>query len=558
MAASGPTKQAPGTRVDHVDVNGDGYVNVSASVSVNDGSSHATAVGLASVEGTVPAATAEARFEEHLSSAATLVAARHFREAEVEVLRAMSIAPTDLRGLKLLALVRFKLGRLDEARSACRELAVALPHDAGIRMKLGLIALKLDSIDEAIDELELAVRLAPDDSRPWSYLGFAYARRGERTRAAAAFRRGGEDHHAAEVEQGLPPQDGVGANSASEAPVGSGPHQTFSTPPGSHAAVVALESAFDLSAAVDVGDHVHGSGHEHEHDHDGVDLRPPRTDPDRFPGNFPGNFPGQSGSVPVAPLIGYAVSRLEPPAGAGAAWVGATARLPIGDEIFVRRDAAVACTGSARWEVAHQRIRGRDTGHPLGGDGATASQDGVVHGTASAATPSEAPPVSEPSARGSGSGQPFFRVTGRGEVFVGAAGGRLVPLLLENDILYVREDRVLAFEGKVQWEYGHVPRGGIRMLQFRGQGVVVISVAGEPGAVKVTPERSLFVSAPHLLGWIGRVVAHGTGEAGGAGSGGAPRLSGGDLPNLPNPGISCEGEGVVLVDVRGEGRGGRD
>ncbi|MEO7669113.1 MAG: AIM24 family protein, partial [Polyangia bacterium] len=450
-------------------------------------------------------------------------------EAEVEVLRAMSIAPTDLRGLKLLALVRFKLGRLDEARSACRELAVALPHDAGIRLKLGLIALKLDGIDEAIDELEMAVRLAPDDSRPWSYLGFAYARRGERTRAAAAFRRGGEDHHAAEVEQCLAPQGVAAAVSASEAPVGSGLHETFSAPPGSHAAVVALESAFDLPSAVDVGDHVHGSGHEH--DDDRVDLRPPRTDPDRLLGNFPGNFFGQSGSVPVASLIGYAVSRLEPPAGAGAAWVGATARLPIGDEIFVRRAAAVACTGGARWEVAHQRIRGRDTVHPLGGSGAMASEE---------------------------AGQPFFRVTGRGEVFVGAAGGRLVPLLLENDILYVREDRVLAFDGKVQWEYGHVPRGGIRMLQFRGQGVVVISVAGEPGAVKVTPERSLFVSAPHLLGWIGRVVAHGTGESGSACSDGVPRLSGGDLPNLPNHGISCEGEGVVLVDVRGEGRGGRD
>ena len=49
-------------------------------------------------------------------------------------------------------------------------------------------------------ELELATRLAPDDLRPWNYLGFAYARRGERARAAAAFRRAGSEAMAAEVE----------------------------------------------------------------------------------------------------------------------------------------------------------------------------------------------------------------------------------------------------------------------------------------------------------------------------------------------------------------------
>ena len=140
------------------------------------------------------------RFLDHLSSAAEMVGARRFREAEVEVLRALSITPSDLRGLKLLALVRFKLGRLEEAWALCREIAVVVPRDPGVRLKLGLIALKLDRLDESVHELELAARLAPDDLRPWNYLGFAYARRGERARAAAAFRRAGSDAMAAELE----------------------------------------------------------------------------------------------------------------------------------------------------------------------------------------------------------------------------------------------------------------------------------------------------------------------------------------------------------------------
>ena len=139
------------------------------------------------------------RFLDQLSSAADLVVGRRFREAEVEVLRALSIVPADVRGLKLLALIRFKLGRLEEARLICRDLTVALPRDPGIRLKLGLIALKLDRIEESVQELEQAGRLAPDDLRVWSYLGFAYARHGEPARAAAAFRRAGQESHAAEI-----------------------------------------------------------------------------------------------------------------------------------------------------------------------------------------------------------------------------------------------------------------------------------------------------------------------------------------------------------------------
>jgi hypothetical protein len=41
------------------------------------------------------------------------VSTGRFREAEVEVLRALSGLPADLRALNLLALVRFKLGRLE-------------------------------------------------------------------------------------------------------------------------------------------------------------------------------------------------------------------------------------------------------------------------------------------------------------------------------------------------------------------------------------------------------------------------------------------------------------
>src|SRR5438477_7280298 len=136
----------------------------------------------------------------HLASAGELVAAKRFGEAEGEILRALSDAPKNVQALNLLALVRYKLGRLAEAHATYREIAGASPLDAKARRNLGLIALKLGNVDEALPELEMAVRLTPGDERAWSYLGYAYAKKGEVVEAAAAFRRAGQDALAMELE----------------------------------------------------------------------------------------------------------------------------------------------------------------------------------------------------------------------------------------------------------------------------------------------------------------------------------------------------------------------
>ena len=121
---------------------------------------------------TPPVAVAAAA---HLASAGELVAAKKFGEAEGAILRALSASPADAKALTLLALVRYKLGRFEDAHATYREIASAAPHDAGARRNLGLLALKLERIDDAVPELEMAVRIAPNDGRAWSYLGYAYA-----------------------------------------------------------------------------------------------------------------------------------------------------------------------------------------------------------------------------------------------------------------------------------------------------------------------------------------------------------------------------------------------
>jgi tetratricopeptide (TPR) repeat protein len=137
-----------------------------------------------------------------------LVAAQKLPEAEALLVAARRGYAKDLRVLKLLALVRFKLGRWAEAREVYREAAGASPDDATIRLNLGLIALKLESFPEAAAELEATVRLQPEDRRAWSYLGYAYAKSGAPMQAATAFRRAGQHELAAEMERAATPSHG--------------------------------------------------------------------------------------------------------------------------------------------------------------------------------------------------------------------------------------------------------------------------------------------------------------------------------------------------------------
>jgi uncharacterized protein (AIM24 family) len=469
--------------------------------------------------GPVAARPSDERFVEHLATAGEHVAAGRFREAEVEVLRALSGLPADLRALNLLALVRFKLGRLEEARATYREIAGSAPNDASARRNLGLLALKLDNVDEAIPELEMAARLVPADKQAWSYLGYAYAKKGQTVGAAAAFRHAGQDALADELEHaatarrpssnpkvaslqagGTPPPAAAPAGLESPARGGTpAPAPLVLPPPGSSGvrpgaalaarppsvvgpapAALAVAPAPVFAPAPVAAPAAPAELAAHAAPITATDVPPLDAE----------------GPVELAavPLLGFVLARLglgtSPPAPRGEAL-----RLGVGDEAFVRAGAALAAVG-VRFEPAFRRAQGRPSAEPLAPDGA-----------------------------------PFYRLVGPGDVWIAGAPGAWQAVALEDDILYVREDRVLAFDGGVSWEAGAVPGDGLRLLQFRGRGCVVLRLDAPPVAVKVTEDRPALVARDHLLGWVGRLVTH--------------------KQRVPGPSpfhLTCQGEGVVLFD----------
>jgi hypothetical protein len=411
----------------------------------------------------------------HLASAGELVAAKKFDEAEAEILRALDGAPSDVKALNLLALVRYKLGRLADARDTYRQIVASAPQDADARRNLGLLALKLGDVEEALPALEMAVRVAPTDARAWSYLGYAFAKRGEVVEAAAAFRRAGQDALAVELEQAAKTQR-PGRRPGGTQPGPSGPELVRGMPK-----PVALAPPLPPLVSESPS---------------GVRRRrktvPPPVEGEAEVGASEAPVRMEAAPVPLLGFVRARLGRAQPlPATRGAL------RLTVADEVHARADAVLAGTGALRWDKGVRRAQGRLTSEPLG---------------------------TSPSL-------PFFRLTGSGAVWVAGAPDRWLPVRLADDVLYVREDRVLAFEGALAWESGSVSDTGVPMLQFRGRGTVALELPRDPIALEVTADAPTLVSAPRLYGWVGRLVPHGAG----------------DLPFQ----LSCDGEGIVLLEAAG-------
>jgi uncharacterized protein (AIM24 family) len=140
-----------------------------------------------------------------------------------------------------------------------------------------------------------------------------------------------------------------------------------------------------------------------------------------------------------------------------------------------------------------------------------------------------------------GSSAPVHELGGRCElVLAPPAGQRLVPLALEEEPLYLREDALAGFEPLVAYENGRLPAGdgeAIPMVQLRGRsGCVVGALPERAAAIEIMAGRATIVRGASVLGWLGRVV---------------PRaLPPSEAPAGMRGFVAFSGEGMVIVDGR--------
>lgn len=519
-------------------------------------------------------------------------------EAQGAFRTALELEPDNPRVLALLGLSYFRGNQFSDAQPIYEALVEKAPTDASHRLNLGLVYLKLNNAERAIDALEASRALDPSQGRAVSYLGLAYARAGRYAEAYRSFLLAGQNELATEIEVNLTPaeRDGihgqlgrtpsgplpvvartvtpppppqpaakqkepeppVESRTTSEprtkppsAPPRRAPEEARPEEPRARARAIETDSGKVIpghersAAATGLGtgmlsspeitllasessqfpriDEIEITSTRPERVSDSMQFVIPKADPVAAP------LEGQSmvsmavaaavpaavaatrtpaGGVPPRPLSELATEELIRPDDGNDPFEitpGGALIVRVSERVFTRLDGVHVTGGDLAYEIAMRRSRGHQ--------------------------------IEERFDQG---GSALHAVTGKGYLIATIAEreprGSFVAVELDDDILYLREDLVFAFESTLRWENGNVPglRGKLHVVQFRGDGALALRLQRPLVRVKLPPQGLVFVDAERLAGWIGRVIPRAV----------VPPVGG----PLGTTCVECTGEGIVLVE----------
>lgn len=442
---------------------------------------------------------------------------------------ALLIDEDNPRVLALLGLVYFRGNQFGQARTIYEDLVERAPTDASHRLNLGLVYLKLGDGTKAINSLEASRALDPSQGRAVSYLGLAYARAGRYAEAYRSFLLAGQGELASEIEANLTTaeREGIHAQLARTGlDLGSWTASRDLAPAASDAVIAKQpqpepEPEFKAEPPPAARDpavpHVRSSRSSLRNSESVQFVLPKSPTPLVADGrsmlSAAIEIATPASSIPVArtsasshppiPLSQLATEDLvRPDDGDERFEIYSSGALVIrvDHRVHTRLDGVYATGGDLAFEPALRRSRGHQT------------DERFDYG-----------------------GPPLHVVTGHGYMIAVAGKQPFTAVTLDDDIFYLREDLVFAFESTLRWENGHVPglRGRLPMVQFRGDGAVVLRSEQPLTRVKLPPSGIVYVDASRLAGWIGRVIPRAV-----VPPTGAPM---GDVC------VECTGEGVVLI-----------
>ncbi len=427
----------------------------------------------------------------HLYRGSNMLLQDQVHEAKAELEQALKLQPQDAKSQDLLAGVYFRLGVYPQAIEIWRGLTEVYGDDATLRVNLGLALFKTGQADEALEQIHDALKIQPDHGRAWGYLGLIRWRLGQLESARDAFLRGGQATMARRMEDALghssdaPPAEPLREEAAEVLEA----QDRRAMRDAAEEAIAKLESAQpDLAIA-----------------------------PERERGQAGAWQPMELGSEPVpkrgAPagrMVGGVASlsqqldrwTVQLPESMAFA-VGPDGRLHSASahDLYVRLATLQAVHGNLESKMVHRRARGKDLEDFLGGD------------------------------------DPIFHVKGPARLTLEVEPEEhIVVLRLEEDILYVRETRVLAFDDRIAFESARLPFGKgepVPMLQLHGSGMVALRLEAHPTALPVIEGQEVRANPERVVGWTGRLF---------------PNMQKGTAPySLTAPRLVFRGEGAVLL-----------
>ena len=445
----------------------------------------------------------------HLYRGSELLQDNCVTEAKEELELALRVQPQDIEGQGLLGVVYFRLGLYPRAQEIYQDIIRVRPEEISPRVNLALCYLKTGQSQLARECLEEVTARVPDHVRAWGYLGLVHERLGDFEKARSAFDRAGQTHlvrrmaqlleQTAQVRDSDPPERAEVRAAAADAV-----QELETDEPGfSRASTEAEKGSLSRTGrwrAVEPGE----------------DLPSARIRRSSLPGRF-------GPAVPAIPEpVELSRSSLLPAVSGGAPpSIRAQVEGPEPVVAVSRRSALIEVT--TMWAVRGHAVRGL-----------------LAHGAAFSNAPllrrMRGQDLNEPLG---GPGSPWVRLSGAGQILIGAAPEReLSALELSGTFVYVRESCLVAYAGTAQHENGRLPSGGgepVSMVQITGRGTVLIESRKPPRVLEVTENQKLAVRADDVVGWIGRLLGHPL-----------------DLESAPlrAPGfVAFSGSGSVLVDL---------
>jgi len=468
-------------------------------------------------------------FEQAVAKGSDLLKQGKLDDAQKAFSAALLLDDQNAKVLALLGLTYFRAGKLQQARPIYEDLVERLPTDASHRLNLGLVYLKLGDAEKAIHSLEASRALDPSQGRAVSYLGLAYARAGRYAEAYRAFLLAGQKDLASEIE--------INLTSAEREQIHQQLERSGITAPRAQPPAPAPPPVTVSSAAIDIPPSMPEIKIE-QPEAAAVAEEQPEVESDSVQFVLPTAAPveameGQSVISKAVEVASPAVASVATAAPHVAA--GSTAPIPLsqlateslvrpedGDEVF-----EVTATGALVVRVTDRMMTRLDGVHVTGGDLAyePAMRRSRGHQT------------EEKFDHG---GSQVHTVSGSGYLIALPGDRHFTAVTLDDDIFYLREDLVFAFEASLRWENGNVPglRGRLPVVQFRGDGAVALRTGKPLVRIKLPAAGVVFVEAARLAGWIGRVIPRAVMPA-----------AGGPITGVC---VECTGEGVVLLDPVGQ------
>ncbi|MGM7723924.1 AIM24 family protein [Metabacillus sp. Hm71] len=110
-----------------------------------------------------------------------------------------------------------------------------------------------------------------------------------------------------------------------------------------------------------------------------------------------------------------------------------------------------------------------------------------------------------------GEGTSLMKAKGQGKMYLADQGKKVIILDLQDDIIFVNGNDLLAFEPSIQWDIKLMKRvagmvaGGLFNVRCEGTGMIAITSHYEPLTLRVTPGRPVITDPNATIAWSGQL-----------------------------------------------------